>query len=305
LVEIRPNHPAAPPRPADDTVFATLRDGTALREKVVALIHGAHCEILVASYGIAADHVAVRALLDAAKRGVRVTVLTRPRRAVAAGVAALASAGITIVAHDKLHAKALVVDGQALVMSANLEAHGLDSSFEVGALLSRDTARGVEETLRDWASNFPWLYRADATRGDHLGDFCPVETGLREGIVKVTESHSHTVPNVVAHDALRLEDAPAPTLKPPPVRGEVPQRVKFTWEVLPPKVPAGAKERLQEVEQEEVDKDGTPKKTKTRTSHDPPLFEHGGKVYVVLRKPEEIERVRQVAAGLGAAVVVP
>ena len=305
LVEIRPKHPAAPPRPEGNTVHATLRDGTALRDRVVALIHGARREILVASYGLAADHPAVQALIEAAKRGVRVTVLTRPRRAVAAGVAALASAGISVVAHDKLHAKALVVDGQALVMSANLEAQGLDRGFEVGAIVSPGAARGVEETLRSWTSTFPWVYRSDATRADHLGDFCPAEAALRDGVVKITESYAQNVTTVVAPDALRLGDAPTPSLKPSPPKGELPQRIKLSWEVVPPTLPKGAIERLQEVGGEEAGKDGKGKKAKLRVSYHPPVFDHGGKAYVLLRKPEEVDRAQRIAAELGAKVVLP
>ncbi len=305
LVEIRPRHPAAPPRPSDEAVHATLRDGTALRDRIISLLRGARHEILAASYGIAADHIVVRELIEAARRGVRITVLTRPRRAVAAGVAALAAAGVSVVAHDKLHAKALVVDGSALVMSANLEPQGLDRGFEVGALLPHDTARAIEDTLRDWAATFPWVYRADATRGDHLGDFCPAEARLPDGVVKVIESYAQGLPVVVAPDALHLEEAPPPPLKPSSVRGELPRQIKFTWQVQPPRRPPGAAERLQEVEREEPGKDGKPKRTRRRISHEPPVFEHGGRVYVVLRGLEDIDRARQVAAELDAAVVLP
>lgn len=303
LIEIETNHPAAPQRPADDTVCATLRDGTALREQLLALVGGARREILAASYGIDADHVTVRALIEAAQRGVRVTVLTRPRTVVAVGVAALAAAGVSVVAHDKLHAKALVVDGRALVMSANLEAMGLDSGFEVGAILPSDAARGVEETLRDWASTFPWVYRADATRAEHIGDFCPADAGLRNGVVKVTEAHSQAMPAVVAQDALALDAAPAPVMSPSPAAGTVPRRVTFTWDVQPPSLPQGATERMRNVQREEGDKESA-RTTKGRVPHDPPVFEHGGRVYVVLTRGEDIDRARHVAADLGATVVL-
>lgn len=187
LIEIKPNHPAVPTWPSHPAIFATLRNGAELREQVIALLRSAQNEILMASYGIA-DHPAVSELVAAARRGIRVTVLTRPRPAVAAGVAMLAEVGATVLAHDKLHAKALVVDGKALVMSANLEAQGLDKGFKVGAMLPAETARLVEKTLREWASSFPWVYRADATRGEHLGDFCPAKAGLRDGVVKVVKS---------------------------------------------------------------------------------------------------------------------
>ena len=304
LVEIRSSHPAAPPWPNGEAVVATLRDGTRLRDRVVALIKDARSEILVASYGLAADHAAVRALVEAAKRGVRVTLLTRPRRAVAAGVAELASAGVSIVAHDNLHAKALFVEGQALVMSANLEAQGLDQGFEVGAVVSGSVARGIAETLREWTASFPWVYRADAKRGDHLGDFCPAEAGLRDGVVKVTKSYAQKGAAVIAPDALALDDAPAPALTLAAPNGELPRRVTFAWEVIPPSLPNGAIERLREVEGDEPGNDGKPKKTSTQIAHEPRVFDHGGKVYVVLDGSTDAERARQVAEMFGATVVL-
>jgi cardiolipin synthase len=189
-------------------------------------------------------------------------------------------------------------------MSANLEAQGLDQGFEVGAVVPAGVARGVEETLREWAAAFPWVYRADAKRGEHLGDFCPVEAGLRDGVVKVTESHAQKVAAVIAPDALALDDAPAPALTPAAPRGELPRRVTFAWDVVPPSLPKGATERLREVEREEPGKDGKPKKTTTRIPHEPRLFDHGGKVYVVLDSSADAERVRQAAGTFGATVVV-
>lgn len=304
LMSIKAGFPATPQRPSDEEVFATLKVGTELREKLVAMIRNASREILVASYGIEASHLVVRSLIDAAKRGVRITFITRPRPAVAAGVAALAAAGIETFGHDKLHAKALVVDGQAIIMSANIEAHGLDSGFEVGAILAPDAAREVEATLREWTTTFPWVYRSDAMRGEHLGDFCPAESGLRDGIVQVTELNSQRVPDVIAEDALSLDKVPAPVLKPLVSLRELPQREKYNWNVLPPQIPKGAVERLQEVGRDEVGKDGKPKKTKAHIPYDPPLFDFKGKVFVVLNKPSEIDHVRQVAANLGARVVV-
>jgi cardiolipin synthase A/B len=239
---------ASPAPPLDDRIYATTQAGARLGACVVALIEGAQRDLVVASYGLAADHPAVTALVAAARRGVRVTVLTRPRGAVAAGVAALAGAGITVLAHDNLHAKAVVADGRALVMSANLEAHGLDHGFEVGALLPGSLAHSVEETLREWSASFPWIYRGDATRGDHLGDFLPVAAKLRDGIVRITKAHEQRAPDVTASDALALEDAPPPLLQPSAPRGELPQQVTLLWTVKAPTLPRGSVERLQEVE---------------------------------------------------------
>lgn len=307
LSSVKPMQPAAPPKPASDTVIATLKDSWHLRQRVISMIQAAHQEILVSSYGIAADHAAMDALVQAAQRGVQVTLLTRPRPAVEPAVARLASTpGTRILAHDKLHAKALVVDGQVLVMSANLETHGLDSGFEVGVLLSHQQSRLVEMTLRDWAKTFPWVYAAAAQRGDHLGDFCPAESPLRE-VKSVTELWAMpTLPPIVATDALKLDEAPQPNIQvPKPPANKLPQQVKVSWTVQAPRLPKGAVERFRESEKEEKAPDGKVKKIKTRVPHEPRLFDHGGKAYVLLAQSDQETRVRQQAAELNARVVLP
>jgi cardiolipin synthase len=305
LVEVRAGHPGTPAVDTSDTVFATLKDSTALRDRVIAFIQGARREILVASYGLAAEHPAVLALVDAARRGVRVTVLTRPRRAVAPALAALAAAGALVVGHDKLHAKALVVDGRAFVTSANLEAHGLDKGFEVAALLPASTSRVVEATLRHWCEWFPWAYRADATRGDLLGDFLPTEARLSDGILKVTALHRQDLPQVVAADAFALETAPMPKLVLAPLKNELPRKVEFVWNVEAPRLPKGAKERLQTIEREEKGKGGKVKKTTARVPFEPPVFDHDGRVLVLLKDAGRIDEAAQAARHHGGVVVLP
>lgn len=304
LVEVRPRHPAAPPRPEHDTVLATLRDGTALRERVLSLIREARGELLVASYGLAVDHPAVEALRDAAQRGVRVTILTRPRPAVHAAIELLDAAGATVLAHDKLHAKAVVADGRALVMTANLEAHGLDRGFEIGALLPTATGNVIAAVLRGWAASFPWRFRANATRGEHLGDFCPADAGLRDGVVVVTQAHAQTLPAVTARDALRLDDAPAPALDPAPPKGQLPRAVTFTWEVQAPAVPKQARERKQKRAREQTDKHGKVRTVYDEVAYDPPMFEHRGSRYIKLRTLKEADAAARLAAELDAVVAI-
>lgn len=304
LMAIKPGFPASPLRPSDGAIFATLKDGTALREQLLVMIHQAHSEILVASYGIEANHIVVQALIAAAKRGVRVTVVTRPRPAVADGVLALALAGIAIFGHDKLHAKAVVVDGQAMVMSANLESHGLDSGFEVGVMLPSDQAKDIESTLREWMGTFPWVYRHDAMRGEHLGDFCPAKQGLRD-VERVTELHEQRAPEMTADDVFRLDATPEPVLKPAIAPKVLPQYIKFTWAVQPPHLPKGAKERYQQIEREEKVKGGKVKKIKSQVAYDPPVFDYQGRGFIVLKDLDKADSVQQAAKRHNAKVVLP
>lgn len=80
--------------------------------------------------------------------------------------------------------------------------------------------------------------------------------------------------------------------------------MKFGWDVAPPDLPKGATERLQQVEREEPGKDGKPKKASARIPHDPRVFDHGEKVYVLLGSVADADRVRNVAKSLGATVVL-
>jgi cardiolipin synthase len=190
-------------------------------------------------------------------------------------------------------------------MSANLEEQGLDRGFEVGALLPRDEAVLVAETLRSWAASFPWEYQASATRADHLGDFCLARASLRKGVQQVIELHTQSLPATIGSDALNLGSAPAPALKALPPQQHLPRRVKFSWEVRPPHLPKGAKERMQKVEREQAGQGDKPKRVISHEPYDPAVFDHDGQVFVILRSADQTDRVRRAAAGLGARVVLP
>lgn len=295
----------APPR-GQSGVYVTATGRTELKDAVLNLVAHSQRELTVASYGLDVDHESVRALLDAQARGVTVTVLTRPRKAVAAAMRTLAEAGVRILAHDQLHAKVVAADGRVMVMTANLQAHGLDSGFEVGAVLAPSAANAVLETLRTWTRTFPWEYHLAAPRGGHLGDLLLADLGLRggEGSVTRTTSVPIPLPAVTATSAIDLASAQKPVLTPPTAHTEFPQQVDFTWEVLPPKLPRDAKERLQVVEREVQEKNGTTKKIQERKPFKPRIFDHAGRVFVKVDEPADIERARQVAASLGGVVVV-
>lgn len=296
--------PAVPPVPDARLVCATTRSHTGLRDMVLAVITRARKEIWVSTYGLDAGHPVVAALLAAAQRGVSVNVLTRPRGAVAAAVAALAAAGARIFAHDKLHAKALVSDAGAMVMTANLERHGLDQGFEIGALLPASRAAGLLQTLRQWGAEFPWEYAGAPTRGQHLGELCLTDKGLRDGIHHVVAEEVVPLGDVTASDALDLAATPDPKFVPPAAGPRHVQRVRFDWRVVPPRLPAKAVELRRPVEREEAGKDGKLQKVTTHVPYDPPAFKHGDARFVVLRSPEERERARRLAEQLQAKVVL-
>jgi cardiolipin synthase len=285
-------------------VLVTTSRHTTISQEALRLIEQAQTEILVSSYGLSADHDVVKSLVRKARSGVPVMLVTRPRPAVQPAVSALCAAGARVLAHDKLHAKAIVTDAGAMIMSANLEASGLDHGFEVGVRLTDAEATSLRSVLSTWAERFPWQFESNAPRTRHLGEICLADRGLRDGRRQVIEEAVVHLEAVTADDALRLDATLRPALK-EPSPDEYPQRVRYEWQVRPPTLPRKAKQRLREIEETRRDKDGKEKVAKLRVPFEPPVHEHAGQTYVVLRQESDKEVVRRLADELGAKVVLP
>ncbi len=297
--------PGEPRRPQARRVVATARGEASLRNAALELIRSARRQVLVASYGLDADHDAVLALEARVKAGVRVTVLTRPRPAVSEAVQRLVAAGATVLAHDKLHAKAIVADGQALVMTANLQAHGLDHGFEVGVRLDAEASEALAWALNDWVQRFPWRFEPALERSQHLGEVCLAGEGLRTGRRTVEEEHVVAVAEVVAPSTLDLDGAGEPALVPPREKERFYQRIRYEWEVVPPRLPKKATELRREVMRTKRGKDGKEKEVQVKEPYDPPVYSHGGRKLVLLASPDKLAAARQLAKELDAAVVLP
>ncbi|WP_417783835.1 phospholipase D-like domain-containing protein [Terasakiella pusilla] len=282
--------PRHPKEPSMSSVKATLQSRQELRKTIASLIKEARGEILLCTYGIELSHEVTQALLEALNKNVKVTILTRPRPAIADALLKLAKSGATIFGHDKLHAKALVIDGAVWVMSANLESNGLDHGFEVGIQVVGEAADYIVITLRQWAGEFPWVFRADATRGEHLGEYLPFNKGLRDGIMHVIPKQFQPCADQVSFDALRLTEAPRPTMDPTLVQRETPQHVEFTWKVNPPKLPNKAKQRKVE---------------KGANESTPQIYDHDGKVYILIKPGTDISAAQRLTLELSAIAVVP
>lgn len=296
--------PAEPRRPRAGNVVVTGRDETSLRDAVLRLVRAARTHLIVCSYGLDSNHEAVRAIEERLRAGVAVTVLTRPRPAVNDAVHRLRAAGAQVLAHDKLHAKAIFSDDEAMVMTANLEGHGLDNGFEVGVLLDREGKDALAATLTAWSRCFPWRFEPEGNRADHIGEICLADAGLKTGRRTVVEEDVVSLDPVTAESALELEAAPEPNLELPREGKRLFQRVRFEWEVHPPRLPRKAKELLREVSRKEREKDGKEKMVQSREPYDPPVYMHAGRKLVVLTDPGRADEAKRLASELGAQVVV-
>ena len=283
------DHPAPLPQ-----VLATTSSATQLREEAVDLIDSASRELIVASFGWAADHPVVERLCARARQGLSLTVLARTRPRAMPALVALAEAGARVLGFKWLHAKALWADSdRALVMSANLEKHGLDDGFELGLRLEGKRAEELRTRLERWSSQAAWELRPAPALGEvagdvrvwHLGNLINLEIKPRLpvdlGSVTATSVHDLTAPSP---ELPRSNGLPQPA-----------HELECRWLVRAPVLHPKARE----VTRPTSDKKAEP------TPYKPPVFkEPGGKLIVAVQSPEEIPNARQLAEEIGAAVVV-
>ena len=297
-----------------DGVVATAGSLTSIREEVLRLIHSAQQELVVSSFGWELDHPVVKSLLERIRKGLQVTVLCRVRPASMPALVALADAGATVVGFRWLHAKAVWSDvGEAIVMSANLEAQGLDRGFELGLSLTDRRVEAVEQLLRFWADSAPWQLLAEPNLGELAGKALLWRDRRFEEVDVVPEQEC----DLGKMEAASADDLQAAPPDPPRNRGiALPAHtLKCSWMVTAPRIAQGAKEVFQPVEPlPPSEDDGVPvKKSKKRTKakkvepvpYQPRVFrEPNGRLVVAVENREELAAAGALAKKLGAKAIV-
>jgi cardiolipin synthase len=223
------------PRPSGG-IAATAGERRDLRATVLSTIRSATRSLVVASFGLG-DGEVIDALIDKARRGAEVTLLVRhPRPALLDALRRLAQANVEVLgAGSYLHAKAILADDQrALVMTANLEAHGLDQGFEVGVALEGEDAKALSRVLGAWRAGAPWRLRASARLGDLRG---PVQVMNGKGYKDlVIEPLGSVDDGSVRIDCCsKLAGAERPSPRPAP-EGKVYQRIEHAWSIELPEL---------------------------------------------------------------------
>ena len=320
---VKPLGCIAHPVPAPQ-VLTTTASATQLREEAVDLIESASRELVVTSFGWDAGHSVVERLRARAREGLSLTVLARVRPRAMPALVALAESGARVLGFRWLHAKALWADsGRALVMSANLEQHGLDDGFELGLRLEGKRAEELRMRLERWSGQAAWELRpapalgevAGAARAWHDG-------GLVDLDVKPRLPVDLGVVTAVSADALiapKEPDPPRTDALPQP--GHAAHELEFRWRIQPPRLHPKAKEVMQpptplqraidagvirvvNPKAKEASMPAADEQAK-RTPYQPPVFrEPDGKLVVAIRSPEEIPRAGDVAAEAGATAIV-
>ena len=312
-------HPAPAPH-----VLATTASATQIREEAVEIIEDASRELVVASFGWDVGHPVIEHLCARAREGLSLTVVARVRPRAMPALVALAKAGARVLGFKWLHAKALWADsGRALVMSANLEKHGLDGGFELGVRLDGERAGELRRHLERWSDQAAWELRPAPALGEVAGavrvwrgrEFVELDVKPRRlidlGIFTAASADALTAPEepeAPGADGLPLPDHAAHELecrwlvrspRLDPKAKEIKRPVTPLQRAIDAGVTQVARSRTKEGSLPAVDKKAKP------TPYEPPVFkEPGGRWVVAVQSPEEIPSARRIMAEVGAAAIV-
>lgn len=228
LDRVKPLAEVSLPPPARH-VIATMGGRCEIRDAMMEMIGAARGSIMVSSFGWDVDHPVVAALFKRANEGVPVTVLARYRATSLPALLKLRKAGATVFCFSWLHAKALVCDDHAMVMSANLQKHGLDDGFELGVRLAGPDAEALLRLLQTWADHSQWRLEVPATLGDVSGEIVPLPSNALprkpEPTIRIKATETVNLDPVTARSADRLEEA---KLSEASLRQEL-ERRSLTW----------------------------------------------------------------------------
>lgn len=276
-----------------ESVLCTTAQSTAIRSALLAAIRTEGREIKVASFGWSADHEVVRTLAEKARAGVQVTVFARPRVAAMPALIALQEAGAKVLGFEFLHAKALwTSSGPAVMMSANLEPHGLDSGFELGLVLGVPERNALKSIFEEWEQTAEWELFARTTIGRVSGKVqLWKERRLVDDEVLATARITAPRREVLSADLLESAEPNSPS-------GPLPlaHKVLVEGEVVAPTLHPKAKEVLREVKH---GTDGVRKEP-----HSPRVFTQSGKTVVVVRALGEMPAAVELRTQIKADAIV-
>ncbi len=288
---VRPLGEVPHPAPASSLV-ATTSTTQALRDEALRLIDSASSRILACNFGWAEDHEVVQRLCRQARAGIDTTVLVRVRPSSMPALLALTEAGAKVLGFRWLHAKAIWVDTrQALVMSANFQADGLDQGFELGVRLAGGRASEVFDRLTRWSRGAEWRLSAAPTLGEVNGQVKLWQRGrlVDAAVQPRADLDLGVVTAPSAHELL----APRPAL-PARTLPLLAQELCCTWTASAPRLAPKSKEVQRPREGE-----GSP------ISYVPPVFrEPGGRLVVAVRAPDDLEAARALMLEVNAEAIV-
>lgn len=221
----------------------TSSDSLTLKQQVERLVRKSKNGLFVTCFGFDQEHPSTEWIHEAAQAGrdVRVIARVRPRASHMGALLRLVEGGAKVRGHPYIHAKTILttIDGkrEALVMSANLEPHGLDEGYEAGVLLRGERAKSLEGILEHWWEEAPVRLNGRGKRGDVEGEVQLYVEDQRGG--KALGRFEKAVIVKEYHKDLGVMEG-APKLTPPEQSGirTLYHRETYTWQTLASRTPS-------------------------------------------------------------------
>ena len=279
---IKPLNELEFPQRMSDKIMLTSAKECSLLKTCKKLISEANEEITISSFGWDEKHEIVELLCKQAQAGIKVTVLARQRLSSMPALVKLAQAGAKVYGFKWLHAKVLITDkSKAIVMSANIQKHGLDQGFEAGVFVTDSRVQDLEAVIENWLRKDNYSLLPSPSLGDLSGNVTVWENkNFKE--ITINESKGQVLSELPAESAENLE------IDHPDFKTNVDWRkspchtIEYSWTVKAPIKPEAAQEIFKN--SKEIKKD----KNLTAISFEPRIFQVNKKKVVVINSEEEL-----------------
>ncbi|HDR1124364.1 phosphatidylserine/phosphatidylglycerophosphate/cardiolipin synthase family protein [Pasteurella multocida] len=261
------------------------------------LIQQAKQEIILSSFGFDEEHEVIQALCQQAKRGIKVRVLARIRPSSMNALMKLQKAGAEVYGFKWLHAKALWVDGQqAMMMSANLQKHGLDEGFEVGVKISGSAIDELKAYLDYFINQAGHRLALNLPLGQYQGELKYWENEQFNDVELITQNQV-VLPNITADCLSNLNhEATLPNLD---WHKEPAHEIHYQWKVIAPLLPKQAKEIFweeqktrpvdSETSEKQNGKKSSPQFDIIKHSYQPKVFRENKQEYIAIHTETELK----------------
>jgi len=288
------------PKVQSSSVLTTNKHQQTIKLKLLTVITAAQTEIIISSFGWQEDHEVIKRLCEKAKTGVKVKILARIRPKTMPALILLRQAGAEVFGFKWLHAKAIWTDrNQAMIMSANIEEHGLEQGFELGIYTEDERVQEVKRVLDHWLAQSKWQLHLEPKLGDFLGKvkvFDKVSSGKSELIeLDVTASKQNQLPPV--RSTSFTLDVIEPNFPKGSWQSQPSHEVCFSWEQTAPVLAKNSKEQYLPNSKTSAGK--SDKNEQSSTPYSPRVFkESTGKSVIAIRTPDEFESAKKLALQL-------
>ncbi len=265
-----------------------------IKDHALTLITQAKNELFISSFGWEEDHELIKAISDKARAGTKVKIFARVRPASMPALLQLKQAGAEVFGFRWLHAKAIWNDAnQAMVMSANLQQHGLDEGFEVGVRLSDERATGIRKSLLGFLNSKHSVLNIDQNLG-RLSGRVRIWSDSEFKDIDVVESTEIILDPVIAKCATNL--AEKQKIPRPDWETNAAHQINYKWQVQAPVLPKNSKEIYQEEHSDiesnagDATENRNAKKRKTKISYFPRTYKTAeSKTVIAIVKEDDLE----------------